>query len=441
MIFNYTAEKYKGGVQNWDIAQDKNGLLYFGNKEGLLTFNGKFWNRYPLPNYTVIRSVKVDSQNRIFVGGQDELGYFFPDASGVLKYHSLLSLLPVNERKMADVWSIAIDEGGIFFRSWNSIIYYKEGAVQVYKPVTAWDFLGSVNGKVFAQSRGKGILLFDKGIWRPLVDAPVLQETSVSFVLPYNRDTILVGTQKKGLFLLAGNKLIKKRTDIDDILLHNRLFSGLNIGNNGIALGTTASGLLIINKEGQLSQRYALVEGLQTEDIHAIYSDQNGSLWLAEDNGIDMVAINSAIKYIYPAKNKQITYSMRVFNNNLYMGTSNGLFYTPLESDQPDMSLSKGTFKDIKNFSGSVWNLDVLNDHLVLGHEGGVFTLEKDQVRPIYLSTGTWLFQSVSNIFPSANILAGTYNGLQLIHDTNRVLTNGGNVKGINESLRFVVYD
>ncbi|RVU02436.1 transcriptional regulator [Mucilaginibacter limnophilus] len=440
-IFNYTAEKYKGGVQNWDIAQDKNGLLYFGNKEGLLTFNGKFWNRYSLPNYTVIRSVKVDQQNRIFVGGQDELGYFFPDKQGVLKYHSLLGLLPANERKMADIWNIAINDGGVFFRSWTSIIHYKDGAVQVYKPETSWDFLGCVDGKILAQSHNKGLLLFDKGIWRPLVNDPVLKDTYVSFVLPYSRDTILVGTLKKGLFLLAGSKLIRKSTDIDGELFRTRTFCGLNVENNEIALGTTSQGLLIINKAGQLMQRYALSEGLQTEDIHGIYSDKNGSLWLAEDNGIDMVALNSAIKYIYPGKNKQITYSIRVFDKKLYMATSNGVFYTQLESNQPDLSLSKGWFAPLKNISGSAWNLDVLNNHLVVGHEDGLFTITGNEAKQLYPTPGTWLFQPVSNIFPSAYFIAGTYTGLQLLNDNNGVLTNPGRVQGTNESLRFLVYD
>lgn len=440
-IFNYTAETYKGGVQNWDIAQDKNGLLYFGNKEGLLTFNGKFWNRYSLPNYTVIRSVKVDSQNRIFVGGQDEFGYFFPDASGVLKYHSLLQLLPENERKMADIWNITINDGGVFFRSWSSIIHYKDGAVEVYKPETSWDFLGSVNGKVLAQLRNRGIMFFDKGIWKPLVNDPVLQQTFISFVLPYNRDTILVGTVKQGLFLLAGNKLVKKTTGIDTLLQNTRLYCGINIDNNEIALGTTSHGLLIINKQGQLMQRYSLAEGLQTEDIHAIYSDQNGSIWLAEDNGVDMVAINSAIKYIYPGKNKQLTNSIRVFDNKLYMATSNGVFYTQLENNQPDLSLSKGTFKPVTNISGSCWNLDVLNNHLVLGHEEGLYSIEGGIAKQVYFTPGTWLFQPVSNIFPSPQFIAGTYNGLQLINNQNGVLNNGGHVDGIYESLRFVVYD
>ncbi|WP_158829247.1 triple tyrosine motif-containing protein [Mucilaginibacter lacusdianchii] len=441
LIFNYKAEQYKGGVQNWDVAQDKRGLLYFGNKEGLLSFNGKFWSHYALPNYTVVRSVKVDEQNRVFVGGQDELGYFFPDEVGVLKYHSLLSKLPPNERKMADIWNIAVNKDGAFFRSWGSIIHFDDGAVNVYKPDVSWDFLGCVNNKILAQSRNKGLLAFDKGTWVPFADDSVLRNTAISFVLPYHKDTIIAGTLKKGLFLIAGGKLIKQKTGIDQMLADSRLVSGVRLNNGGIAIGTLGAGLVIIDKRWQIVQQYAGAEGLQSESVHAVFNDENGSLWLAQDNGLDMIAINSAVRYIYPDKSNPITYSMRVYDHKLYMGTSNGLFYTPLDVAQKDLALSKGTFKKVKNTDGQVWNLGQLNNHLVIGHEDGLYEIINDEGRQLYAQPGTWLFQPVSNIYPSARILAGTYNGLQLIGDTDGKLLNLSTVKGIDESLRFFVYD
>ena len=38
-IINYSKHIYKAGTQNWDICQDVNGLLYFANNEGLLSFD------------------------------------------------------------------------------------------------------------------------------------------------------------------------------------------------------------------------------------------------------------------------------------------------------------------------------------------------------------------------------------------------------------------
>ena len=42
-VINYTKQSYNGGLQNWDIKQDKNGIIYVANNEGLLSFDGTHW--------------------------------------------------------------------------------------------------------------------------------------------------------------------------------------------------------------------------------------------------------------------------------------------------------------------------------------------------------------------------------------------------------------
>ena len=42
-IKSYTHNEYNAGSEIWNIKQDKNGILYFANDEGLLTFDGSYW--------------------------------------------------------------------------------------------------------------------------------------------------------------------------------------------------------------------------------------------------------------------------------------------------------------------------------------------------------------------------------------------------------------
>ena len=49
-VQNYQKSSYLSGNQNWSIAKDKSGIMYFGNAEGLLTFDGKYWQQYKMPN-------------------------------------------------------------------------------------------------------------------------------------------------------------------------------------------------------------------------------------------------------------------------------------------------------------------------------------------------------------------------------------------------------
>jgi hypothetical protein len=58
-VINYPKLSYGAGLQNWDIRQDKNGIIYIANNEGLLSFDGNYWRLYPMPNKTIVRSVEI----------------------------------------------------------------------------------------------------------------------------------------------------------------------------------------------------------------------------------------------------------------------------------------------------------------------------------------------------------------------------------------------
>lgn len=441
-IVNYKNDQYKAGIQNWDLVQDKNGIMYFGNNEGLLTFNGRFWNLLRLPNFTAVRSIKIDAKNKIFVGGQDEVGYFYPDDNGVLKYHSIVSLIPIKYRNFADIWNITIHNDAVVFRAPTVIFYYKDGAVTIYKSKVQWDFVGKGNNQLFAHSHNEGLMIYDNGLWKPYCSDPVLKKSAVTSIMEYNQDTLLISTLKNGLFLMYKGKLIPKTTDFDEQFYNDRIYYAARIDGGQYVIGTTSAGVLIINKKGKLIQKYTYKEGLQNNNVRGIITDKNKNLWLALDDGIDYIAINSAIKNIFPDKNKQVTsYAIRAFNQKLYIGTSNGLYVTSLEKGIKDLSLSKGAFAEVENSKGQVWNLDVINNQLLMAHEDGVFKVSGNKANQIYSTPGTWLFEPVSKLFPTGDVIAGTYLGLQKIHYENGEFINKGKIEGHTESLRFIAFD
>ncbi|MFC4213001.1 triple tyrosine motif-containing protein [Pedobacter lithocola] len=441
-VVNYNNEQYNGGVQNWDVQQDKNGILYFGNNEGLLTFNGRFWNLYRLPNFTSVRSLGIDSKNRIYVGAQDEIGYFFPDDNGILKYHSLLGLVPENLRKIADIWDISIINDEVFFRSVNLVLHYKDDVIKAYKPAESWSFLGKANNKIYAQSKNAGLLVYDKELWKPVCTDEVLKQSSITSISTYNGDTLLVSTLKRGFFLLHNNQLLPLVTKLDNIFFNDRIFFANQINKNLYAVGTTSGGVYLMNKHGELVQKYNYREGLQNNNVRGILLDYDKNMWLALDDGIAYVAINSAIKSISPDRNKQITsYAFRKVNQNIYVATSNGLYTSKLNSNSLDLSLSPVNFEEVKNTKGQVWGLDEINNQLIMAHEDGASIINNNVATPIYSLPGTWMFQPLENVFPAKNVLAGTYLGLQKINYTNGAFKNGGEIKGISETLRFIVVD
>ena len=441
-ITNYSVLDYKGGTQNWDIQQDKSGILYFANNEGLLTFNGYYWKLYPLPNKTIVRSVKLAEDGKVYVGGQDELGYFFPDKSGVLRFTSLKPLIPAAARQFSDVWDIVIYKSQVFFRTIDKVFQLKDGRISVFRTENSWAFLGLGKDRLYVQDVKKGLMLFNNGSLSASCTDPRLKDMTVSSILPYKGDTLMVFTLKHGLFLLHDSVLIKKHSSAEPIFRDARIFRAIEINQDLYALGTTSAAVCIIDKRGELLERFSSDNGLQKNNIRSLFVDQDKNLWLGLDDGIDYVAYNSAIKTIYPDKAKQVTtYSTLIYDKKLYVGTSNGVHFSPIDLIKGDLSYSKAMFSEVKNTAGQVWGLSEVNGKLLMGHEDGVAVLSHDSSQPVYQAPGTWLFQPLSSVYPSSDIIAGTYSGLQAISYSSGEFFNRGHIEGVTEPLRFLTYD
>src|SRR4030067_142559 len=63
----YSPKEYKSNNSNWCIVQDKRGVMYFGNEEGIVEFDGNSWRRIEVPYYSIVRSLAVDDKGIIYV--------------------------------------------------------------------------------------------------------------------------------------------------------------------------------------------------------------------------------------------------------------------------------------------------------------------------------------------------------------------------------------
>lgn len=441
-VTSYRGLDYGAGTQNWGIAQDRDGVLYFANNEGLLTFNGTYWKLYPFPNKTILRSVKIAPNGRLYVGAQDEIGYYYPNANGVLTYKSLKDLIPKGDKQFADVWNIEIVGDAVYFRTVTKIFRLKDNKIDVYRTTLTWVYMGAVKNEVFAHEINIGLKTLKEGKWIIRCNDPRIINSNITATLPYHGDTLMLTTLKDGIFLLIGDKLIKKTTAQDKVFYNDRINGAIQINPDLYALGTTSSALLIINKKGVLQRQFSYAEGLLNNNIRSIFLDQHQNLWIGLDDGIAFIAFNSAIKHIYPDKNKQIaSYVSRIFKDKLYIGTSNGLFSAPVNLSQVDISNSKAKFAEVNNTKGQTWGLTEINKHLLLAKEDGAFDIKGNEAIALYRDLGTWLYRPMGNGLVKDRIITGTYTGLQMLDFKNGEFVNNRNFSSLNEPLRFVVID
>lgn len=405
----------------------------------MLSFDGTFWRIYKLPNKTIVRSIAIHPDGRIYVGGQGEIGYFSPVPGGDLTYTSLNTLMPAGDNDFADVWNICFFEGHIFFRANKKIIEYTGHKIAVHNS-TNWGYLGVVNGELFANEYDKGIVTYSNGLWRPRISKQQLPAGNFMLrtMLPLGKDSTMLVSLMHGLFILHRDTLSAFVTrDLQQIAGKN-ISAACLVSPDRIALSTNLAGCIIIDKKGKFIQRFTKHEGVQNNNVLGVMMDKDKNLWLGLDNGIDLVTYNNAIRSIYPDQaDRNSGYTSLIHNDELYLGVSTGAYRIRLDTAAPDLSYTNGVFEFIENSKGQVWNLSAVNDKLLMGHNNGAYIIEGNRTVPLDTRTGFWAFQPLYTQRPSPMIVAGTYGGINFYDYKNGLITNPVLFSQV-ESARFV---
>jgi len=407
-IENYPKSVYSSGNQNWSITKDKNGVMYFGNAEGLLTFDGRYWQKYRMPNRQIVRAVATDNQGRIYTGSFGEFGYW-AIKNNKLGYNSLTKLLPKGIKIDDEVWKIYVDRDRVIFQSFSKIFIYKNNKIEVVKSPSSFLFLHKVNQRYFIEVLEQGLfeLIGNKLVHLP--QSEQMGKEGILSILPYKNNGLIIGTSKNGLFTYDGKNFTPLNTPANSYLKTYQLNNGVNLLGKYYAYGTILNGLIIIDENGRVVQRINKSSGLQNNTVLSLYADNEQNLWTGLDNGIDRIELNSPL-YFYFDKTGQFgtVYSSIIFNNKIYLGTNQGLFY----SEWSPYNLLPFNFRLIPNSQGQVWELAIIDNELICGHNSGTFKVLGDKIEWISRSSGGWTIKKLNS---NPNYLVqGTYTGLSL---------------------------
>lgn len=434
-MWNFSNKTYKAGTQNWDADQDSRGVMYWANNEGLLRYDGNNWICLPVTNHTIIRSVAIDSADKIYVGGQSELGYFLPGQNGCHTYHSLVDLLPEDQRAFEDVWDIVIYNHDIFFRTNQVVFQYTGGKMITHKPEGSLISMFVTGEGLSIQKTSFDLLIFKNGGFQPYFKVAGLQST-ITGASAWDGDTIILSTLKQGLFYLANGNTGRWTTLYDDLIKEKRVYSSTTLPNGNLALGTSLDGLIVIDRQRRVIRHLNKKSGLQNNNILHTFSDRAGNAWLGLDNGIDCVVLDSRYTSIFPDGEMQATgYSASVFENRLYLGVSNGAYVAPWQSYyDPELG---SFFKKVNGTDGQVWSFNPEGGELVMGHHEGSFILSANNSRLLSSEPGAWTFVTMSDEY----MLGGTYTGLVLYRKEKGQWVFDRKLDGLKESCRIMVKD
>ena len=408
-VENYSKSDYSGDNQIWSVTQGNDKAMYFANNYYLLRYDGVKWEKYSLPNKTIIRSVMIDG-DKIYTGSYKEFGYWYRE-NGKMFYVSISNKMKVFEdRENEEVWKIFKFKNKIHFQSFNGLYIYDSKKVEKIKFPFLVSYCFVVEDQLLVASVFEGIHKLSDGKFFEIKGLSILKNNVIHGIEKYKNKTFYF-TKKNGIFIEDNGKLNVWNNPLNDILKAGNINIAKFISNQKLIIGTANKGVFIYDLVANTYTNINRNNALMNNSILSVGLDSENDLWLGLDNGIAHIEVNSPISIFYD--NSGIlgsVYSVASIKNGYLMASNHGIF--KYESKQLNL---------FPNTQGQGWDITKVNDNYVIGHNEGTFIFKNETLSKINLINGGWNFtkSSVNNSFLQAN-----YSGIVLYNNSNDLNQN-----------------
>jgi len=434
LVTHYSRNLYSAGSQNWSVDMDKHGFVYAANTDGLMKYNGVRWKVFPMPLHTIVRSVLVSAEERIYTGSNEEFGYWSEAKANELKYTSLVPLLKNFNLHNHEIWKIVEFHGKIYFQGFSCLFVYDQHTVKPIQLPGSIVFLLKAGDRLFAHAVNGDFfeLINDKFI--NVDKGKVLYGTEVKAILPYKSNSFLIGTSSKGVFMMNQNSISPWNVPANPLLKEFQINNGILFGGK-IAFGTIVKGLFILDSAGRVLDNLFSENDLQNNTVLSLCNDHNQSIWVGLDNGIDNVSFNKPVD-IYPVRNEALgsVYSAVLKENTLYIGTNRGIFTYGKSGD-------RFTYQGfLPNSQGQVWQLKLIDGILFCGHTNGTYTIEQNKLKLISNVSGGFMLQKIL-LKGQEYLIQSTYTSLVIYKKSGKNWVYSHQVDGFLEPARYLETD
>jgi DNA-binding CsgD family transcriptional regulator/cell division protein FtsL len=411
-VSNFSPQQYQADNQCWDICMGENGLIYIANGP-LLEGGSDFWRKHYLPDGNYIRSLHSLEDNKILVGANQELGIFERTGiPGETSYVSLMDRLDEQYHAFGSIWQIMDHEGAHYLRAGKGLFKYESDTIIALLFGDIIDYFQFLNEKLFVLVAGQGLGTFDAQEFNLLPYGDYFSDKRIVAITAYDQSKdFLIFTDDHGIFKANLDTFsLLSAFNLDEII-ESQITDARLLNNQYFAIGTVKAGLYILDRSGHTIQHLNKKNGLQNNTIIRIFPDSSNNLWLGLDYGLSYVYLNNGLSIIDSELDIGTGYVSKYYNNKLYLGTNQGLFYLDW-NNLNQMNPGDMEIHTVQNISGQVWDLYVSDGILFCGHHKGLFRIENDDAILISSIEGSWQLDSLVSL--PGYYLQSTYRGYYL---------------------------
>lgn len=329
VIRNWTMRDYGAFPQNWTARRGPDGRMYFGNRDGVLVYDGQSWRTLPHPGQFT-RGLAFGRDGRLYVGGIDTFGYFERTGLGEWgPFTSLVEQMPEQQRKFADIWDMFATGDGIFFATEHQVFRWDGSRFHVWNfPTHSRVRLFNYGDDIYTHLVGEPVKRLVRDTLEVAFDLPGRAEARLTGILETEPEEYLISWMRDGISVLRGGSEYPWAPDWHPYF-KTRLINGLHrIGPDRVAVRTVRDGVLIFTVSGKFLQRIDLEAGLYNGIVRDLTQDAEGGLWLALNHGVAYVDALTAYSN-FDSQNglgRSTVLSIARDGETLYVSSAEGLF-------------------------------------------------------------------------------------------------------------------
>jgi signal transduction histidine kinase len=397
-------DAYGAHPQNWSLTQDPQGLLYVGNTDGVLVYDGVRWTGpLPMPNGSIVRSLTTGPDGRVYVGAENEFGVLRRDSTGTLHYVSLLDEVPPAVRDAGPVWRTASTSRGVFFLTYDHLFRWRDGEMRVWSRPFVGPSGYAVRDTFYAVIDEVGLVQVRDDSLRAVPGGAALADEGVYALLPYGDQGLLVATSE-ALFRIADGTLTPFTTDVDEQLAKSWIYHGAALPEGQLVLTTIRNGAVLLNPQGELLRHLKEPDGLRTNTVLYAYPDHSGGLWLGLEGGLTRVEPLSPLTVFDETTGFEGSPSDVIrHDGTIYLTTNLGVYYL-------ETTGSRARFRAVPGLAAQCWTFASTEAGLLVGTSSGIYRVRPDGA--VHLGGGPQVYTLHRSRHDPTRLYAGQRDGL-----------------------------
>jgi len=333
----YTSTEYGGHTQSWSVIEDERGLVYIGNGNGLLEYDGVEWRMIEMANGQVALSLALGSNNEIYVGGVNDFGVIRPDSLALPVFRSMADGVPEELTDFEDVWETKAYSEGVLFRTRTAVFHVDyDDSLTIIQPEERFERIHKVDDDLYIVDLGTGLMKFEDMQFNPVPGGDLFEDLSIWYMGKQPNGTIFIAT-RDGTYLFDGESIEPFETEIAQILTDQNVYHATEIKNKGYAFATIRGGVFVTNYSGEVTD---VIDSrfLTSNQTTYVYSDRFNNLWVTTTNGLNRVEISNSLTYFDESTGMSsgIT-DITKHNGKIFVASASDIQYLKNKETQADL--------------------------------------------------------------------------------------------------------